>query len=69
MKEINDILTKYGYTIYEVQSRQRNTRLVNCKVEIARMLRDKGYSYPVIGKVLNKDHTTIMHYIKKHKKI
>lgn len=65
INEIQDIQDKHGFTFAEVQSRQRDARLIACKKEIAQMLREQGYSYPKIGYLLNKHHTTIMHYFKK----
>ena len=62
--EIQDILDKHGFTFAEVQSRQRDARLIACKKEIAQYLRDKGYSYPRIGNFMNKHHTTIINLLK-----
>ena len=61
--DIQDILDKHGFTFAEVQSRQRDARLIACKKEIAQYLRDKGYSYPRIGNFMNKNHTSVMNLL------
>lgn len=68
INEIQDILDKHGFTFAEVESRQRDARLIACKKEIAQYLRDKGFSYPRIGNFMNKHHTTIMNLVEKNKK-
>lgn len=65
INEIQDILDKHGFTFAEIQSRQRDARIVACKMEIACYLRDKGFSYPRIGRFMNKHHTTIMNLVQK----
>ena len=67
INEIQDILDKHGFTFAEVQSRQRDARLIACKKEIAQYLRDKGYSYPRIGNFMNKHHTTKIKLLKNKK--
>lgn len=36
---------------------------MDARRQVARRLRDEGYSYPVIGRYLNRHHTTIMHLL------
>jgi hypothetical protein len=43
--------------------RCRSARVVHARIEVAKRLRDRGYSTPRIGQVLKKDHTTIVFYL------
>lgn len=58
------ILNKYGFTMHDIRSSRRNSKLVECKREIALYLRNKGLSYPKIGLLMNKDHTSVMNLLK-----
>jgi hypothetical protein len=46
-----------------VRSASRHQELVECRWRIAAQARIMGYSYPAIGRALNRDHTTIMHAV------
>lgn len=52
--------------IDDVLSRKRSKRLVGARSEIAKILRQNlGLSYPEIGAILHRDHTSIIHLVKK----
>lgn len=38
------------------------------RLEVMRFLRERGYSYPQIGKVFRMHHTSVMHALKRHPK-
>lgn len=42
--------------------RLTGTRLIEFKQQ-AQTLRDQGYSYPAIGYLLGKDHTTVLYHL------
>lgn len=44
-------------------TRCRTRAAVHARIEIAKRLRARGYSMPQIGRVLNRDHTTIVYYL------
>jgi len=44
-------------------TRCRTRAAVHARIEIAKRLRARGYSTPQIGRVLNRDHTTIVYYL------
>jgi len=44
-----------------LRSKRRDKIIVDERQRIAKALRVKGYSYPEIGHVMNRDHTSIMH--------
>jgi len=41
--------------------------LVNVRRKCMVMLREKGYSTTEIGRIMNRDHTTVVHSLKKVK--
>ncbi len=49
-----------GVDVRELRSECKLQRLVVLRRVIASQARQQGYSYPVIGRALNRDHTTIM---------
>jgi len=44
-------------------------RLVEARQKVSVMARQFGYTYPRIGALLNKHHTTIIHLVKRHAQI
>lgn len=52
-----------GYHPGHVVHLGRRRDLVEMKRDVAKYLRSLGYSYPVIGLVMDKHHTTIMHMV------
>lgn len=47
----------------EIRSRRRDSFLVEARVIIARALREKGLSFPQIGMIMNRDHSSIQYLI------
>ena len=48
-----------------VGDKNRKRQVVEARMMFSSMLRDMGYSLKEIGSVLKKDHTTIIHYLRK----
>lgn len=61
--EDSDKLTVRGI----MNSRHRARHLLEARRRIYLVLRDSGNSYPQIGAMFGKDHTTIMHAVKNAK--
>lgn len=58
------IADHYGVTVAELRGAGRCPALVGGRSVAARILRDRGLSYPTIARLLGKrDHTTIMHLV------
>lgn len=59
-----DIATKiagrYGWGLSELRGRGRSQDACTLRKLIAGVLRSQGFSYPVIGRALNRHHTTIL---------
>ena len=60
-----------GTTIAEVQSKGRQRNLVYNRCLIANYLYSHCYDLTLqkIGKLINRDHTSIIHYLKSHKNL
>jgi len=60
LADINEIAYKYGYTAEDILGKSRYKRLVMVRRECVGMLRAKGYSTTEIGRIMNRDHSTIV---------
>lgn len=45
-----------------LRSESRDAELVKCRRWITAQARDRGFSFPLIGRALNRDHSTIMYH-------
>jgi len=63
---IEPILQRHELTWLEISSAKRSNRLVACRHECMWEMRRAGMSYPTIGTLLNRDHTTVIHGVKKY---
>jgi hypothetical protein len=50
--------------LIDIESKSRKRGIVDGRKVYSKILRDLGYSYELIGSTINKDHATIMHYVK-----
>ena len=50
--------------IVDIDSKRRKRRIVDARIVYAKILRDLGYPYEQIADTINKDHSTIVYYIK-----
>ncbi len=57
------IYTKNGSTIRELRAKRRDRGSVFSRMIFCGIMREFDFSYPSIGKFLNRDHTTIIHSI------
>lgn len=47
----------------DISEISRKREIIDARKIYSKILRDRGYSYEVIGKSINKDHATIIHYM------
>lgn len=64
-KLLDIVCVRYGITRAELVSSGRTTALVDARTEAARRLRAKGTSICAIGRALERDHTTVLHALRK----
>ncbi len=48
----------------DIHSRKREREIVNARITFAHILFERGYNKSMIGRYLNKNHATIIHYCK-----
>lgn len=62
VSELKRIVKDVFLVDLEVNNRKRE--VVDARKVYSKILRDNGYSYELIGKTINKDHATVIHYVK-----
>jgi chromosomal replication initiator protein len=67
MMDIAAIASLYDYTVEDVLGKSKLKALVAVRRKCVVMLRDKGYSTTEIGRIMNRDHSTICHALQKSK--
>jgi len=65
LERFDELVSEGPHSRIHILSRRRYAPLVRERSRIAKILRAEGYSYPVIGEVMIRDHTSIMHLIRK----
>lgn len=53
-----------GFPVARLISQQRRKELVSARHAVVLVARDLGFSFPHIGRVLNRDHTSMLHAIR-----
>lgn len=54
---------KYNVSEIDIISRRRGNNVVDARKEMSRFLKDRGWNYSKIGRLMNKHHTSIMYYL------
>ena len=57
-KIVNDVF------LVDIEVKDRKREIVDARKVYSKILKDSGYSYELIGETINKNHATIIHYIK-----
>lgn len=65
LKDIEHLAEGYGYTVEDMLGKSRFKRVVAVRRLCVLMLREKGYSTTEIGRIMNRDHSTIVHALNK----
>lgn len=61
---IEATLSRIGITLDELQSNSRKRELVCARRVVAKILRDNSESLHSIGRVINRDHSTVAYLLK-----
>lgn len=61
---LSDVCLKYNCSIEQLRGSRRGDNLPKARKEVSIKLRSLGYSLPHIGRVLNKEHTTILSHVR-----
>lgn len=54
------VAAKHGLTAEDILGRSRKLLVVEARRDVCLRLREQGWSYPAIGRAVNRDHATIM---------
>ena len=55
---------RLGYTLGTIRNDRRQRQLVRARWQIIALARNEGFSLPVIGRAMNRDHTSIIHALR-----
>jgi hypothetical protein len=61
----NELVASTPHTVSQITSRRRDAPFVNTREYIAKEMRRAGYSYGLIGHVMNRDHSSICYLVNK----
>lgn len=61
---VEHIAYKHGYLVCEVLARSRKRPVVAARRAVCVALRARGLSLPVIGALIGRDHTTVLHALR-----
>lgn len=67
MNAFEKLCEHFKFNPEELKSHDRHKELVDKRQKIAKLLRVMGLSYPQIGSMMNRDHSSIMHLCKDRK--
>jgi chromosomal replication initiator protein len=62
---IEEIAQEHGFTAEDILGKSRFRMLVKVRRKCVVMLREKGYSTTEIGRIMNRDHSTIVTSLQK----
>lgn len=65
LAEIDAIAELYGYTLEDILGKSKLKALVAVRRKCIVWLRGKNYSTTEIGRIMNRDHSTIVHSLQK----
>jgi chromosomal replication initiation ATPase DnaA len=65
---IDLVARRHGMSIDVLRGKSRSAPLVRIRQLAMSEARDAGYSLPEIGRALNRDHTTVLHGIRRHRR-
>jgi chromosomal replication initiation ATPase DnaA len=63
--DIDNIAQTHGYDVGDILGKSKFRKLVMARRECVLMLRAKGYSTTEIGRIMKRDHSTIVHSLQK----
>lgn len=59
----------FGIKVSDIKGKQRNQYMVGSRAVFVRLMRDRGLSFPIIGRLLGgRDHSTIFHSLDHYEK-
>ena len=65
---LREVASAYPLTVPELKGRSRTRHIVVARQEAMHLLARQGWSTPRIGRLLGRDHSTVLHGIEAHKR-
>ena len=62
---LREVAEACAVPVEEITGRGVDPRLVAARAQVAEQLRARGWSYPRIGRLLGRDHSTVMSYMRR----
>lgn len=59
-QRVRDVLVESNENLARLRSYNRDAPIVECRRKVAALLRDRGWSYPRIGRFLGRDHSSVI---------
>ena len=63
-EELRRAAAEHTVTARSLLGPSRHKNVVAARLEVMRFLRQRGYSYPQIGRLFEMHHATVMHHLK-----
>lgn len=64
---LEEIASQHGSPVAELRSSKKWPALVSARRHFSKVAREAGFSFPAIGRALDRHHTTIIHLVKAEK--
>jgi len=65
---VEPVLQRHQLTWKDISGRSRRRPIVMARQECMWVMRSAGMSYPLIGRFLRRDHTTVLHGVRQHER-
>lgn len=62
-EQVRNVLVEANENLMRLRSHNRDKGIVQCRREIATLLRARGWSYPRIGRFIGRDHSSVIHLL------
>lgn len=62
---VGAIATAFGVRVFDLLGRERSKQLTSARAAFMLWLYEGGFSYPEVGRMLRRDHTTVMVAVRK----
>lgn len=66
---VRDVLDQHQVDLDQLRAKSRQVRIVRARRHLAWVLREAGWSFPRIGKFLDRDHSTVMHAVRQYEQL
>jgi len=65
ISDVQNIADDHGVTVEDIFGKRRHAPIARARQEAFTALRWYGFSYPQIGRIFGRDHSTVIHGVRK----